>query len=217
MGVDYGASAGRPHPQAQQLVAELTRGHLTIATAESLTAGLISAGLADVPGASAVLTGGAVTYATNRKASVLGVSQELLAQRGAVDAQVAREMAQGALRLFDANLAVSATGVAGPTEQDGHRVGTVFIGCAWTPGVSRTVNAEADASGPCRTDVPRARAHSPVAQHAGEHRDASVRWSVREFHFDGDRATIRSQSAVAAWRLALDAIAGADIAGNDIA
>lgn len=115
------------HDLTSRLVARLTESGRTVATAESLTAGLVSAGLADVPGASAVLRGGAVTYATSTKADVLGVDEHLLRERGAVDADVAVAMARGAARLFGADIGVSTTGVAGPTEQDGQPVGTCFV------------------------------------------------------------------------------------------
>lgn len=112
---------------AAELVETFSLKGLTIATGESLTAGLVSAGIADVPGASAVLRGGACTYATEIKAHVLGVSAELLAAHGAVDPEVARQMARGAARVFQADVGVATTGVAGPSEQDGKAVGTVFV------------------------------------------------------------------------------------------
>ena len=87
----------------------------TVATAESLTAGMIAATLAEVPGASAALAGGVISYSSAVKANVLGVEAKLLAERGSVDGEVARQMAQGARRVCGSDLAVSATGVAGPT------------------------------------------------------------------------------------------------------
>lgn len=107
----------------------ISRG-ITVATAESLTAGLVAARLADVPGASATLRGGVVSYHNEVKQQVLGVSSALLAERGSVDADVAREMAAGARRACGADVAVSTTGVAGPEAHDGKPVGTVFIGIA---------------------------------------------------------------------------------------
>ncbi|MFJ2619124.1 CinA family protein [Glutamicibacter sp. NPDC087344] len=104
---------------------------LQIATAESLTAGLIAATLAEVPGASAVLRGGVVSYSSDVKISVLGVDASLLAVSGSVDPEVARQMAVGAQRACGADVAVSATGVAGPEAHDGKSVGTVFIGWAF--------------------------------------------------------------------------------------
>lgn len=109
---------------------------LTVATAESLTAGLVAATLADVPGMSAVLRGGAVTYATDAKASVLGVNATLLAEGGPVQEAVALQMASGARALFGADLAVATTGVAGPGPADGVPAGTVIV-AACGPEVSR--------------------------------------------------------------------------------
>lgn len=101
----------------------------TIATAESCTAGLVASSIAGVPGASSVLRGGAVTYCDEVKHNVLGVSREVLETFTAVSEPCACEMAEGARSLFDADLAVSLTGYAGPgggTEVD--PTGTVYIG-----------------------------------------------------------------------------------------
>ena len=103
---------------------------LTVATAESLTAGLIGATLARIPGSSAVLQGGVISYSNTVKANLLGVSKTLLAANGSVDGEVARQMAVGAQSGCQASVAVSATGVAGPDPHDGKDVGTVFLGYA---------------------------------------------------------------------------------------
>ena len=102
----------------------------SIAAAESLTGGRVTARLIDVPGASAHVRGGIVAYATDLKTTALGVEADLLAARGAVDPTVAEEMAQGARRVLRADVGVSTTGVAGPDPQDGHAVGTVYIAVA---------------------------------------------------------------------------------------
>ncbi|MFB7893441.1 CinA family protein [Microbacterium sp. NPDC056044] len=99
----------------------------SIAAAESLTGGRVVATLVDVPGASAHVRGGIVAYATDVKASQLGVDADLLAARGPVDADVAVQMAQGVRRALRADVGVSTTGVAGPDPQDGVPVGTVHI------------------------------------------------------------------------------------------
>ncbi|MCK6094536.1 nicotinamide-nucleotide amidohydrolase family protein [Micrococcus sp. EYE_162] len=117
---------------AAQVVARFARDELTLATAESLTAGLVAATLADVPGASAVLQGGVVAYQNRVKAEVLGVEAALLAERGAVDPGVAEAMARGARRVLGADVGVATTGVAGPEPHQGKPVGTVFIALAWT-------------------------------------------------------------------------------------
>jgi len=115
---------------AEDIVRQLTELNLTIATAESLTAGMLSSAVADVPGASAVLQGGVVAYNNNIKHKMLGVSADTLAVRGAVDSETAKEMAQGARSRFSADLGVATTGVAGPEPSEGKAVGIVFIALA---------------------------------------------------------------------------------------
>lgn len=110
---------------------------LTCATAESLTGGLIGAHLTAVPGASATYRGGFVTYATDTKATLLGVPEELLEAEGAVHPDVAVHMARGARRLAGAGLGVAVTGVAGPEPQDGQPVGTVYAAVAGPGGGSQ--------------------------------------------------------------------------------
>jgi nicotinamide-nucleotide amidase len=126
---------------AVEIVAELTRRRLTVAVAESLTGGLLVAELVGVPGASAVVNGGVVAYNTALKHSILGVDASLLAERGAVDPDVAGQMASGvrvacAVDGIPASIGISTTGVAGPDPQDGQPVGTVFVGVAGDAGSS---------------------------------------------------------------------------------
>ena len=102
----------------------------SIAAAESLTGGRVTATLVDVPGASAHVRGGIVAYATDLKASALGVEPDLLAARGAVDPTVAEQMAQGVRRVLRTDVGLATTGVAGPDPQDGHPVGTVYVAVA---------------------------------------------------------------------------------------
>lgn len=104
---------------------------LRVAFAESLTAGLASALLADVPGASEVLCGGMVTYSNELKARWLGVPREVLESVGPVSEPAARAMAEGVLARSGADLAVSLTGWAGPDAgEDGQPAGTVYFGLA---------------------------------------------------------------------------------------
>ena len=112
------------------LVARLLGRGETVGCAESLTGGLVVARLVDTPGASAVVRGGVVAYATDVKASILGVDADLLADRGAVDAEVARQLARGAQRVLGAHWGLATTGVAGPDPQDGMPVGCVFVAVA---------------------------------------------------------------------------------------
>lgn len=114
---------------AQKIVDEATKKKLTIATAESLTGGLISTTLTEVPGSSSVFLGGFTTYANSVKEDVLGVDGKLLQDKGAVDGEVAIQMAQGAASKTGADIAVAVTGIAGPTgEEPGKPVGTVYFG-----------------------------------------------------------------------------------------
>ncbi|MCL3776731.1 CinA family protein [Actinomyces sp. 186855] len=108
------------------LVAARERG-LTLAVAESLTGGVVCSTLVGVPGASTVLLGGVVAYATRVKAEVLGVDAGLLARTGPVDGEVALQMARGAARVLGADLGLATTGVAGPGPADGHEAGTVHV------------------------------------------------------------------------------------------
>lgn len=114
-------------PDAGDIVAHLQEASLTLAVAESLTGGLILARLTDVPGVGDVLRGGSVVYATDTKASELGVDAELLAERGPIDGDVAIEMAKGVRQRWQADIGVATTGVAGPDQQDGHEVGEVYV------------------------------------------------------------------------------------------
>jgi len=115
---------------AHQIIRAFASAGQTIATAESLTGGLLCAALTHVPGASAVVRGGVVAYSSEVKRDVLDVDEDLLAAAGAVDPDVAAAMAQGACAMLGADLGISTTGVAGPDEQDGKPVGTVFIALA---------------------------------------------------------------------------------------
>ncbi|MGV9249154.1 CinA family protein [Streptomyces sp. NPDC003710] len=99
----------------------------TLAVAESLTGGLVAAEITAVAGASQVFRGSVTAYATDLKRDVLGVDGTLLAERGAVDPQVAAQMAAGVRKALGADWGLATTGVAGPDPQDGQPVGTVFV------------------------------------------------------------------------------------------
>jgi len=125
-----------PTEQVTELIATLAARGLTVATAESLTGGLLAALLTEIPGSSAVLRGGLVVYATDLKHSLADVDRDLLATRGPVDPQVAAQLADGARRRCGASIGVGLTGVAGPDPQGGVAVGTWF--CALSgPGAHR--------------------------------------------------------------------------------
>ncbi len=116
------------------LIAALTRLELTVACAESLTGGLLTALLTEVPGASAVVRGGLVVYATELKNTLARVDAGLLAARGPVDPDVAVALAHGARVACGASLGLGLTGVAGPDQQHGVPVGTWYVALTWDGG-----------------------------------------------------------------------------------
>lgn len=108
---------------------------LTVGTAESCTGGLMAKLLTDLPGSSAVFRGGVVSYTDAVKRGLLGVPEAMLAQYGAVSPQVAQAMAQGARSALGCDLALAATGVAGPDPDDrGNPIGLVYLALAWEGG-----------------------------------------------------------------------------------
>lgn len=123
-GVDYNCIE-------EAVVGMLKEHHLKVATAESCTGGLIAKRITDVPGASEVFECGIISYANEIKHKVLGVSEDDLNKYGAVSEPVAKQMAQGALKVSGADIAVSVTGIAGPdSDSTGKPVGLVYIGLA---------------------------------------------------------------------------------------
>ena len=115
---------------AADVVRRLLEVGATLATAESLTGGLVGAAVTSVSGSSAVYRGGVVSYATDVKQSVLGVPAAVVAADGVVSEACARAMAEGARRLVGADYAVSTTGVAGPDLQEGKPAGTAYVAVA---------------------------------------------------------------------------------------
>ncbi len=169
-----GGPPGAAAAAARQVVAELTARRQHVAVAESLTGGLLAAALASVPGASVVFRGAIVAYATDLKASLLGVDQAVLDARGAVSAETARAMATGVRDRLGATFGLATTGVAGPDPAEGKPVGTVYI--AATRGDSR-----------------------PDARQTGE-RDDHI---IRRLRLAGSRNDIRGQTVTEALALLL--------------
>jgi nicotinamide-nucleotide amidase len=130
----YGAGEETLDRVVHRLLAERSA---TVATAESLTGGLIGAELTRMPGSSATYAGGMVAYATALKELLLGVPAELLEKGGAVHPDVAGAMASGVRDRLGATYGVAVTGVAGPESQEGHPVGTIFVGVAGPGGEPR--------------------------------------------------------------------------------
>lgn len=121
---------------AEKVVSVYSAARLKIVTAESCTGGLIAAALTDVPGSSAVLERGFVSYSNDAKVEVLGVPPDILEQYGAVSARIAEEMAQGALEFSRADVAISVTGIAGPDGGSAEKpVGLVYFGLATRHGM----------------------------------------------------------------------------------
>jgi nicotinamide-nucleotide amidase len=123
-------SRSRAHELGSEAVSLLIGRSETIASAESLTGGMLAAALTSVPGASAAFRGGIVAYATDLKAAILGVADDLLERHGAVHPAVAEAMAEGARARLEASIGISTTGVAGPDPAEGKPVGMVFISLA---------------------------------------------------------------------------------------
>jgi nicotinamide-nucleotide amidase len=131
---------------AAQLLDRAQETGAMVTCAESCTGGMLAAALTDLPGASALLDRGFVTYTNAAKIAMLGVSPETLEQHGAVSEQVAEEMARGALQHSEAQIAVSITGIAGPGGSQHKPEGRVCFGLATAIGV-QTETVEFGAQG----------------------------------------------------------------------
>ncbi|HEY0644098.1 MAG TPA: CinA family protein [Nocardioides sp.] len=121
-------------PVAARVLASLAGRGETLATAESLTGGMLSALLTDVPGASRSFVGGVVSYATRVKISLLDVPASVVREHGVVSEECAVAMAQGVRARLDATWGLATTGVAGPDQQEGKAAGTVWIAVAGPSG-----------------------------------------------------------------------------------
>lgn len=137
---------------AARVLRQLAERGETLAVSESLTGGLVAADLTAVPGASRSFRGSVTAYATELKHELLGVDPALLAEHGAVDAEVARGMAAGVRRALGADWGISTTGVAGPDPQDGQPVGTVYVAVAGPLGVGKVAAMRLNGE---RTDIRR--------------------------------------------------------------
>ena len=172
-----------------EIIQRGAHGGLTIATAESLTAGSLAARLADVPGASAVLLGGVVAYCNEVKHHLLAVDAELLESRGAVDPAVAAAMARGAAAATGADIGIATTGVAGPAPHEGKDVGTVYLGLACSDEAVQRLGLRLPDD--CVEDL----------EYASDGEGAP--WSAGSLllNLDGDRAGIREASVEGALKL----------------
>ncbi|MFE5731391.1 CinA family protein [Streptomyces sp. NPDC056528] len=174
--------------EAARVLALLAERGQTLAVAESLTGGLVAAELTGVPGASASFRGSVTAYATALKHELLGVDGALLAERGAVDPEVASQMAAGVRARLGADWGIATTGVAGPDPQDGQPVGTVYVAVAGpaggTPGTEPSQGAPAGAS-----------TGSPMGK-------------VFPLRLNGDRGEIRRESVRIVLRLLREELSG---------
>ena len=135
---------------ASLVVEELKKRQISITAAESLTAGLFQASLADFSGVSAIFKGGFVTYSLEEKAKMLDIPQAELETHGVVSAYTAEKMAEQARKKTESDIGISLTGVAGPESLEGHPAGTVFIGLSQESG---TEVIRVNIGGRSRTDV----------------------------------------------------------------
>ncbi|MFF3859412.1 CinA family protein [Streptomyces sp. NPDC002209] len=152
---------------AAEVLRLLAESDQTLAVAESLTGGMVAAELTAVAGASRSFRGSVTAYATELKHRLLGVDADLLAAEGAVNAQVAAEMAAGVRRVLGASWGIATTGVAGPDPQDGQPVGTVFIAVAGPMG-RKTVPLRLNGS---RTEIRRESARTVLELLSSELRE----------------------------------------------
>lgn len=117
---------------AERLIEEAASRNMTISLAESCTGGMIAGSVTDVPGASKVFLGSAVTYSNEAKIDILGVDPGIINDHGAVSSQCAEKMAEGARKIFKSEIALSVTGIAGPDGGSKEKpVGTVWFGISY--------------------------------------------------------------------------------------
>ncbi|GAA1171440.1 nicotinamide-nucleotide amidohydrolase family protein [Nesterenkonia xinjiangensis] len=187
------ADAAERRTDPVEIIQRCAHRGLTLATAESLTAGSLAARLADVPGASAALRGGVIAYCNAVKQRLLGVDEDLLESRGAVDPAVAASMARGAASATGSVLGVSTTGVAGPEPHEGKEVGTVYVGLACRKSAAQRFGLRLPEA--CEVDD-----HESSAEGAPDTEEDWISGAVL-LDLDGDRAAIRDASVEAALKL----------------
>jgi nicotinamide-nucleotide amidase len=186
---------------AADLIYALSERGQTVAVAESLTGGLVCAALVEVPGASAVVRGAVVSYATDLKHRLLDVDAGLLARNGPVDPDVAAQMALGVRERLGADWGLATTGVAGPDSQDGVAPGRVYLAVA---GPLVPVSADLPSESSAETRPVAALPDLPA-----------ISTRVLELDLVGDRAQIRAASteqAIGALLAALREVSTADAA-----
>ena len=181
----------------EKVVTVLKDKKMLLTTAESCTGGMIAASVVNVSGASNVFHQGYITYCDEAKNSILGVKKETLDKYKAVSPQVACEMALGALKISGADIAVSVTGVAGPSTEDGKPVGLVYIGVASAVKTDYAEEEVSDISG--LSDEAGMQKHSVML-----YKSEAAYALVKENMFTGDRSTIRNKACAEALALICD-------------
>lgn len=152
----------RENKLAAGIVKTLTKKKLTLATAESITGGGLSAAITDIAGSSEVFLGGIISYSDSSKTKYLGVAKRLLTKHTAVSEEVAKLMAESARAEFKSDFAIATTGVAGPGKAYGQKAGTVWVAIA---SKKETIAIALDISGD-RTTVRHATIESALATFA---------------------------------------------------
>ncbi|MGW6061559.1 CinA family protein [Streptomyces sp. NPDC055189] len=198
-------------PAAEVLRLLEARGE-TLAVAESLTGGLVAAEVTVVPGASRVFRGSVTAYATELKQQVLGVDGTLLAERGAVDAEVALQMAAGVRKVMGADWGIATTGVAGPDPQDGQAVGTVFVAVDGPVSVVGGLDSAVGGSDSAADGLVSA-ADGPDSTVDGPGSALRSEGKVAALRLNGGRSDIRMESVRSVLRLLLERLSG-ERAGN---
>ncbi len=125
---------------SREIIEQLKAKNLVLSCAESITGGMVASAITTISGASACFSLGVVSYTNEIKHAILGVSAETLAQHGAISAETAREMAQGAMHLSGSDIAVATTGIAGPSACEGKPVGLAYIAVATRHNITVTEN-----------------------------------------------------------------------------
>ena len=176
----------------EKVVKQLNTKHMLLTTAESCTGGMVASSIVNVSGASNVFHQGYITYCDEAKNSILNVPAEILDEYKAVSPQVACKMALGALSIAAADIAVSVTGVAGPSTEDGKPVGLVYIGVASNKDSAYTDRFDTDTQISDITGYAEAYKYSRNREVLYKADNSNI--IVSENVFEGDRSTIRDKA-----------------------
>jgi len=199
---------------AGPVVSALSEHGQTVAVAESLTGGMLCSALIEVPGASAVVRGAVVAYATELKHRLLDVEAGLLDRNGPVDPTVAAQMALGVRERLGADWGLATTGVAGPVPQDGIEPGRVYVAVAGPLGVRDAAGPDREANRPVAELSAGAEGGLVVAADVGVGVGVGVGTRVLRLDLPGGRMAVRVASTEHAIALLLAAVAGSAVRPN---